>query len=426
MKNDNEKGRLIRSHIISLIFYPLLVLAVVAVLMLNSNSVGAPRILFGYAVLRVTTGSMEREIPQGSLILIKRVPPESLLVGDNITFLERDLSTTTHQIVEIYEDYADGYRGFRTQGVENLLTDPEIVIAPNVVGKVVGQTTLFVGIIVWLADIWDFLLAYPVFLVLFPLLIGGLIISLKVFFSIKVEEEDQYAGGRLPPLQPETAIDSIGQPPAAAQASTAPRRGGNLPPVTRDTQNNTILPQILSLRKAYQNEDIVGHISIEGTAIEQVVLHSTDNERYQHLDARGNENPGGAVFMDFSCDPERLGRHTVLYGKALRGGGPFSFLRDYEDREFFQKHRYLRFATLYEESRWEVFAFDVGDNKGEIPVHFADDEGFEAYVYERQMASMYVNSDVPGAEGHILTLASCSSGESKLRFTLSARLVSQG
>jgi signal peptidase I len=196
---DETSGRRWRSRIFGFIFYTLLIAAVFTVVIyIASSAPGTPRVIFNHSFMRVLSPSMQSELPEGSLIIVRKTDPELLEIGDNITFLEANNTSTTHKIVQIYDNYTeDGQRGFLTQGTENVWPDRDIVIAQNVVGKVVFHTTLFAGIAdavagipALAADIWDFLLAYPVFLVIFPLLIIGLVISLKIFFSIKIPEEE--------------------------------------------------------------------------------------------------------------------------------------------------------------------------------------------------------------------------------------------
>jgi signal peptidase len=200
-KNDAAETRAgrVRNRIFGFIFYTLLIAALFTVIIyIASSSPGTPRVIFGHSFLRVLSPSMQSELPEGSLIIVKETDPDILEIGDNITFLEENNTSTTHKIMQIYENYTeDGQRGFLTQGTENVWPDRDIVIAQNVVGRVVFHTTFFAGIADFVAgipalaaDIWGFLLAYPIFLVIFPLLIAGLAVSLKIFFSIKIPDEE--------------------------------------------------------------------------------------------------------------------------------------------------------------------------------------------------------------------------------------------
>jgi signal peptidase len=80
--------------------------------------------IFGYSFYYVLTESMEPEIMAGDMILCKSVKPETLQVGDVITYSGEtgDLKgkIITHKIVEINGDI------FTTKGVANDIPDPPI------------------------------------------------------------------------------------------------------------------------------------------------------------------------------------------------------------------------------------------------------------------------------------------------------------
>jgi len=97
---------------------------------------GAPKNIFGYSWFTVVSRSMQDEIPKGSLILVKKT--DALAVGDNITFMRDSVTTVTHKIVSIYEDYyRSGSSGYQTKGLSNASPDDTIVSDANIVGKVV-------------------------------------------------------------------------------------------------------------------------------------------------------------------------------------------------------------------------------------------------------------------------------------------------
>ena len=113
---------------------------VILVVILALLLVGA-RVL-GMQILVVLSGSMEPYYHVGSIIFIKEAPPQSLQVGDDITFRIAGDTVATHRIVEILPD-ASGSAGlrFRTKGTANTTTD-EPIPADQVLGKVVGTIPL--------------------------------------------------------------------------------------------------------------------------------------------------------------------------------------------------------------------------------------------------------------------------------------------
>ena len=92
--------------------------------------------LFGFQIYTVLSGSMEPKYPVGSLVYVRKIEPEKLEVGDDISFLVSDKTVVTHRIVEILPDEDDpDILRFRTQGIANNVTDAP-VHENNVIGKV--------------------------------------------------------------------------------------------------------------------------------------------------------------------------------------------------------------------------------------------------------------------------------------------------
>jgi signal peptidase I len=167
-----------------IIFWLALASVLLAGLIYSAGGNGS-RGVFNYSIMNVLSGSMQSEIPQGSMVLVKRVEPNTLQVGDDITFLHDKDAIWTHRIAAIYEDYEDsGTRGFQTQGVENPEPDAEIVAAENILGKVVYHTRGLGGTIDWLGGHWLMILLLP----------GGLIgaaVMMKIVFAKEQPENEQ-------------------------------------------------------------------------------------------------------------------------------------------------------------------------------------------------------------------------------------------
>ena len=131
-----QKRRSRAGKILSGIVFYLVLATAVATAFLYGTRTGAKNFL-GYSYANVLTRSMQSEIPQGSLVLVKHVDPAEIQVGDDVTYLPQDGSTVTHRVMTIYENYNEsGIRGFVTKGVENPAPDPDVVYATNLVGVV--------------------------------------------------------------------------------------------------------------------------------------------------------------------------------------------------------------------------------------------------------------------------------------------------
>lgn len=83
--------------------------------------------LIGLTPYAVLSGSMEPELPVGSLIYVRAVDPSEVVVGDTITFKLESGTLVTHEVYEI--DAAA--REFKTHGIANV--DSQGNISPDAV-----------------------------------------------------------------------------------------------------------------------------------------------------------------------------------------------------------------------------------------------------------------------------------------------------
>ncbi len=116
----------------------MVVLLILAVLLIGPKLLGFQ----GYAVL---SGSMEPDIPVGSIVYDKEVEPEELEVGDVITYQLSDNTLVTHRIISIDESAKE----MITKGDANDVEDGAPVSYSNVVGKMsfsiplIGYITIY-------------------------------------------------------------------------------------------------------------------------------------------------------------------------------------------------------------------------------------------------------------------------------------------
>ena len=100
-----------------------------------------PQVL-GYSVFRVMTGSMEPEIREDSLLLVKKTPPEDIAPGDVISFFSPDPmlegAVNTHRVVRVEKE--NGRIQFITKGDANVIEDTYPVDASALVGRVVFKS----------------------------------------------------------------------------------------------------------------------------------------------------------------------------------------------------------------------------------------------------------------------------------------------
>ena len=95
-------------------------------------------------IFQVVSGSMVPDYKLGDIIVVKKVNPESLEIGDDVTYLGKSSNlnglTITHRIVQ--KEDKDGKYHIITKGIANEAQDPEIN-EDDIYGKVIYNTKVF-------------------------------------------------------------------------------------------------------------------------------------------------------------------------------------------------------------------------------------------------------------------------------------------
>jgi signal peptidase len=92
--------------------------------------------LFGYQATVISGGSMEPTIHNGALAVSQPVTPESLQVGDIITYRRPGAeASVTHRIIG--EDVVNGEQAFTTKGDSNATADPVAISLASETQRVV-------------------------------------------------------------------------------------------------------------------------------------------------------------------------------------------------------------------------------------------------------------------------------------------------
>lgn len=202
-EHAHEKKRGI-SGIWNKMYYLVLLCAFVNLLLNQQN--GSPRVIGGFGVFNVLTGSMESEIPKGSLVITRKVKQDNLQIGDDITFMVGTATSITHRIVGTIENYNNtGYRGFETKGLENLNKDKDVVVFPNIIGKVVFHNYTLGRVFVFIQTYW---LQALVYIVLFAA-IRKLLMKVLDGKSQRLEESEESEDTDYTDLEEITSVESV-------------------------------------------------------------------------------------------------------------------------------------------------------------------------------------------------------------------------
>ena len=186
----------------------------------SGNSVPS---FFGYRTFAIQSDSMKPFFSKGDLVIDKTVDPDTLEVGDVITFwtvIQGERALNTHRIIQI--DDNGTFRNFITKGDNNSIEDGLTVHESEVVGKYVGHIKGFGSVIDFLQTSKGFLLVIVLPCAIF--FIYQLIVFFKALFAYQAEKTRLQYQEQLKQQQAQTAAESS---PAAAPAETAENGDGN-------------------------------------------------------------------------------------------------------------------------------------------------------------------------------------------------------
>ena len=166
------------------------------------------------------------------------------------------------------------------------------------------------------------------------------------------------------------------------------------------------------------NEDYYCNLFIPNSDIVFPVMRGTDNLKYLHTTATGEESELGAIFMDYRCDASTL-PHTIIYGHDAQGldGSRLMFgqLRYFLEEDFIQNHTEI---CLYKDNnvkRYNIFAVKVTD---------INDEAYNLDFSNELEFNEFANlMGAPGNTEEILTLSTCLGGENDMRLLVQGTLV---
>ena len=208
----------------------------------------------------------------------------------------------------------------------------------------------------------------------------------------------------------------------------------NVEPIVKKEYDETVvIPDILDEYKALfnKNKSLIGWIEIADTIIDYPVMQTVDNDYYLKHDFNQKNDANGCIFLDCNCDVILGNDNWILYGHHMKNGKMFSSLIKYADMDYYEKHKYIRFDTIYEKGTYEVmYAFRSRIyNSNEITFkyyQFIDansSEEFNSYMEEMEKMSL-IDTGVSATYGdRLLTLSTCDYQEENGRFVVVAKRI---
>lgn len=163
--------------------------------------------------------------------------------------------------------------------------------------------------------------------------------------------------------------------------------------------------------------DAVGWLSIPGTMMEYPVVQGTDNEYYLTHLATGENNPSGAIFLDYRSAADFSDPCSIVYGHNMLDGSMFSDLMKYEAQPFFDAHPEGVLETPEGSRTVRFFAGFVADGDSEVWQRDRAAEDLPAWASRLAEQSCFASGLLPSRGDRVIVLATCNA-DGSARFVL--------
>lgn len=173
------------------------------------------------------------------------------------------------------------------------------------------------------------------------------------------------------------------------------------------------------------NEEVIGWIQIPGTKVNYPIVQGSDNEYYLTHTVNGEENPGGAIFMDADIENRFEDKNAIIYGHNLKSGAMFSRLNRYARKSFWNANRYIYITTPFGMDVYEVFSAYQTTADADIYYYgFSEDQYYQDYLDRITSYSIFNAGVAVGVDDYIITLSTCANDTTQ-RFIVHAKKITE-
>lgn len=182
-----------------------------------------------------------------------------------------------------------------------------------------------------------------------------------------------------------------------------------------------------------KNKNLIGWLKIDDTNIDYPVMQSINKngDFYLNHDFDGNEDRNGTLFMDDECDAMKPSDNLIIYGHNMKSGLMFGGLSKYKSQDYYEKHKQIRFDTIYKKGIYEIaFAFSTKVySEADITFKYYQfiepnsKEEFDSGIKEMAAMSLYDTGVKIEYGDELISLSTCDYDESNGRFVVVAKRV---
>ncbi|EJA6848018.1 class B sortase [Clostridioides difficile] len=181
-----------------------------------------------------------------------------------------------------------------------------------------------------------------------------------------------------------------------------------------------------ALRKI--NPEVFGWITVKGTNIDYPLVQASNNSKYVNTDVKGNFSLAGSIFLDSRNQKNFVDMNNIIYGHNMEKKAMFGELKSFENKDFFEEHKY---GELYYEDTWhriEFFAFLHADAYDSIIYNIGLHGANDCKIYLEYLAGKAKQFRALSfqEEENFVALSTCTSTSTNGRGILVGRIIKNG
>ena len=191
------------------------------------------------------------------------------------------------------------------------------------------------------------------------------------------------------------------------------------------TNNASYRIDLDKYKKEYDNDEIVGQISILNTDFSMLFAQSNDNSYYLDHLLNKEYNKLGSTFLDYRTNIDSSKKINIYGHNNNNVGVSFNYIMNYENEDFFNKYIKIIINTELNNYTYEIFSIQIVDsNYIHMKVDFNTDSEFNEYLDNVLANSLYKLDIDKSKVKRVLTLQTCTNRKDGQYLLVNASLVS--
>ncbi len=191
------------------------------------------------------------------------------------------------------------------------------------------------------------------------------------------------------------------------------------------TNNASYRIDLDKYKKEYDNDEIVGQISILNTDFSMLFAQSNDNSYYLDHLLNKEYNKLGSTFLDYRTNIDSSKKINIYGHNNNNVGVSFNYIMNYENEDFFNKYNKIIINTELNNYTYEIFSIQIVDsNYIHMKVDFNTASEFNEYLDNVLANSLYKLDIDKSKVKRVLTLQTCTNRKDGQYLLVNASLVS--